>query len=74
MLACGTAFNIFAHKLHKPWLPEFRDDKLAGFEVAGVAGRLVVMTAGEDRVAERILWGYVDMTLIDQDVIIKFPV
>ena len=74
LLACGTAFDIFVHKLCKAQPPEFRGDKLVGLEVTRVTGGLMVMAVGKDGATEGILWGNVDMILVCQDVIIEFPV
>ena len=74
LLARGTVFDILSHKLHEARPPEFSSDELAGFEISGVAGGLMIMAAGKDGTTEGILWWDVDATLVSQDVVVKFPV
>ena len=74
LLACGTAFNVFVHKLYKIRPPKFRGNKLASLEITRVAGGLMVVAADEDELTEGVLWRNVDMTFIGQDIIIVFPV
>ena len=64
LLARDTAFNVFAHKLHKAWPPEFSGNELTGLEIPGMAGSLVVMAVGKDRVMEGALWRNIDMTFV----------
>ena len=74
LLACGTAFDIFSHELHKTWPSEFSSNKLVGFEITQVTSSLMVVATGEDGVAEGIVWGDIDMTFVCQDVVVKFLV
>ena len=74
LLVHGTAFNLFLHKLCETWSPKLRGNKLASFEIAWMAGSLVVMTLGEDRATEGILWGNVDMPFICEDMVVILPV
>ena len=64
LLAHGTAFNIFAYELRETRPPELRGDELAGLEITGVAGGLVVVAAGEDGTTERVLRGNIDMAFV----------
>ena len=74
LLACGTALNIFAHKMCETRPPKFGGDKLASLEIARVTCSLVVVTVGEDGAVKGLLWEYVDTTLVGQDVIIELLV
>ena len=62
------------HELHETRPPKFRDNELASFKVTWVTGSLMVVATGKDGVMERILQGDIDMTLVGQDMVIKFPV
>ena len=74
LLACGTALNILSHKLCKTRPPEFHSNELISFEVTGVAGSLMVMAMGEDRVVEGVVWRNIDIALVSEDVVIILPV
>ena len=74
LLARDTAFNVFAHKLCETWPPKLRGNKLASFEITGVASSLMVVAAGEDGATEGVVQGNVDATFVDQDMLVKFPV
>ena len=74
LLAHGTAFDIFAHKLRETWPPKFGGNELAGLEVTEVSSGLMVVAASEDGTIEGALRGDIDMTLIGQDVIIEPPI
>ena len=62
------------HELCKAQPPEFSSDKLTSFEVTRVTSSLVVMTVGEDRLTEGILWGNIDTTFVHENVIVVLPV
>ena len=64
LLAGGTAFNILADIGGEAGPPKFRRDELSGFQVAGVAGTLMVVATLEDSVAEGFIVGDVDTTLV----------
>ena len=64
LLACGTAFDVFAHKLRETRPPKFRADELAGLKVARVSGSLVIMAVGKNGAMEGVLQGDVDMAFI----------
>ena len=74
LLACGTAINVFVHKLHEAQPPEFSSDKLTSFEITRVTSGLVVMTPGEDRATEGVLQGNVHSPFVSEDMFIKLPV
>ena len=52
LLACGAAFDVFAHKLHETWPPKLRGDELASFQVTRVTSSFMVMAVLEDGVAK----------------------
>ena len=74
LLACGTAFNVLAHKLHETQPPEFSSDELTSLEIPRVASSFVVMTLGEDRTVEGISRWDIDTSPVCEDMIVKFPV
>ena len=74
LLAHGAAFDVLVHKLHETRPPKLRGDELASFEITGMTGGLMVMASCEDGVAEGILWGNIDTTLVGQDMVVEFPV
>ena len=74
LLACGTAFDIFAYKLRETRPPKFSSHELAGFEITRMTGGFMVVAACEDGATEGILWGNIDTTFVGQDVVIKLPV
>ena len=74
MLACGTAVDIFVHKLRKTWPPELGGNELASLQVTRVTGSLVVMAMGKDGATEGSLWGDIDVTLVGQDAVSEPPV
>ena len=74
LLAHGTAFDIFSHKLCKAGPPEFRGDKLAGLEVTGVSSGLMVVAVGKDGAAERVPWGDIDTSFVGQNMVIVLSV
>ena len=74
LLAGGAAFNVLADIRGEAGPPEFRCDKLAGFKVAGVTGTLVVVTLLENGMAEGIVVGDIDMSLVGQDACFDLPV
>ena len=74
LLACGTAFDIFAHKLCKARPPKLHGDELASLEISGVTGGFVIMTAGEDGVTKGVGRRNVDVALVHEDVVIVLPV
>ena len=47
------------HKLGETWPPEFKNDKLASFEVTRVAGSFMVIALDKDGAAERVLGGVI---------------
>ena len=55
LLTCGTALNIFLHKLGKAWPPELRGDELMSLKITRVVSNLVVMAPDKDGVIERVL-------------------
>ena len=74
LLVCGTAFDVLAYKLCKTWPPEFGGNELAGFEITRMTGGLVVIAMSDDGVMEEIIWGNVDTALVQEDVVVVFPV
>ena len=74
LLADRAAFNVFADVGGEAGPPEFRCDELSSFEVAGVTGTLMVMTPLENGVAEGVVVGDIDTTLIGQDACFDLPV
>ena len=70
LLAHDTVLNVLAHKLHKAWPPELRDNELVSFKITGVPGSFMVMAAGKDGATEGVLQEYIDMTLVGQNVVI----
>ena len=74
LLAKGTALHVAADEGGEPRPPEFSGDKLASFQEAGVAGRLVVVAAGENGTAEGIISGDVDMAFVGEDARFDLPV
>ena len=74
LLACGTALNVFAHKLRETQLSEFSSDELISLEIPRVTSGLVVVTLGKDRVTERVIRRDVDMTFVGQNMVIILPV
>ena len=74
LLACSIAHNVLPYELCKTGPPELSSNKLLGFKVSRVTSCLMVMTSGEDSVAEGTIRQDVDMTFVCEDVIIKFPV
>ena len=74
LLTHGTAFNVFPHVLYETWPPEFGSNKLSGLEVSQVAGGLMIVATGKDRLMEGVIRGNVDVALVGKDVVIIFPV
>ena len=74
LLAHDTAFDIFMHELCKTRPPEFSDNELVSLQISGMPSSLMVMAAGEDRAAERIIWRDIHMALVGEDMVIEFPV
>ena len=74
LLASCAAFDIFADVRGKVGPPKFSRDELASFQVAGVAGSFMVMTALEDSVAKGVVIGDVDAALVGQDACVDLPV
>ena len=74
MLTCGTAIDIFAHKLCEARSPEFSSDKLVGLGITGVTGSLMVMATDKDRAVEGGIWGDTDAILVCQNSVDKLPV
>ena len=74
LLACGTAFNVFTHKLCETQPPEFRDDKLASLEVTRVTSSFMIVTMGKNGATEGVFQGNINATPVGQDMIIVFPV
>ena len=66
--------SVFADVEGKAGPPEFHSNKLSGFQVAGVAGTLVVMTTVENSVTEGVVSGDIDTTLIGQDACVDLPI
>ena len=73
LLACRTALDILAHKLHEAWPPELGGDELMGLKITGVAGGFVVVTMGEDGTVEGVHQGDIDMSFVGQNMIFKLP-
>ena len=71
LLACSTAFNVFPHKLCKTWPPEFSGYKLASLQITGMTSGVMVMTLGEDRSTEGVVWGNVHMAFVCEDMVIE---
>ena len=74
MLAHGAAFDVFAHVLCEAWPPELSGDELAGFKITQVTGSFMVMTTGKDGVVEGGVGGYIDMSFVGEDMVVKLPV
>ena len=74
LLAYSTALNILPHELGETWPLKFGGNKLVSLEIPGMPSSFMIVAAGEDGVAERVLQGNIDMALVSQDVIIIFPV
>ena len=74
LLIDHAAFNVFPYELCKTRPPEFDSNKLESLEISGMSGSLMIMAMGKDGVAEGILQGNIDASLIHQDVVVKFPI
>ena len=74
LLAGCTAFDIFTNIGSEAGPPKFGHNKLAGFQVAGVASCFMVMAVLENSVAQGVVIGNVDTALIGQDAHFDLPV
>ena len=74
LLASGATFNVFADVGGEARPPEFCSDELTSFEIAWVTSTFMVVTPLENGVAEGIVIGDVDPTLIGQDACVNLPV
>ena len=74
LLAGCAAFDIFTDGGSEAGPPKFSHDELASFQVAGMAGRFVVMAMLENGVAEGFVIQNIDMALIGQDARFNLPV
>ena len=74
MLTCGTAVDVFVHKLCKAWPSELSSDELAGLEITGVTGSLMVMAMDKDGMAEGGIQRDIDVILVCQNSVDKLPV
>ena len=57
MLTHGAAFDVLSYKLRETQPPKFGSYELAGLEITGMTGSLMIMVASKDGVMEGILWG-----------------
>ena len=74
LLAGRAALDVLADVGGEAGPPEFCCDELTSFEVAGVTGTFVVVTPLENGVAEGIVVGDIDTTLIGQDACVNLPI
>ena len=74
LLACGTAVDVFPHKLGKAWPLEFSSNELVSFKVTRMPGGLMVMAMDKDRAMEGVLWGDIHTTFVCEDMVIIFLV
>lgn len=74
LLAGSTALDILTDVSGKAGPPEVGCYKLASFEEAGVSGRLMIMTVGEDGATERVISKNVNTALVGQNAGFHLPV
>ena len=74
LLENSATINIFMNKGSEARPPEFRGNQLIGFEIARMAGSLVVMASGENGFLKREVRGYIDTALVDKDSLSMLPV
>jgi hypothetical protein len=74
LLAEGTTFDVFAHELRKTRPLISGSDELAGFKIAWVAGRGVIMRTSNDVVVKGTRVRDVDMVLVSEEATINLPI
>ena len=74
LLACGIAFNVLLYILCEVWPPEFQGNKLASFEIPGVANDLMIMATSEDGTTERVVGENINLSFVCEDMVIILPV
>ena len=74
LLAGGTAFNVFIHKLGETWPPKLRSNELVSLEIAGMTGGFMVVAVGKDGVVEGIVRRDIGMSFVAEDMIVVLPI
>ena len=74
LLAKGTTLHVSADEGGESRPPKFSGDQLACFQETGVAGRLVIMAACKNGVAEGVICGDVDTAFVGKDARFDLPV
>ena len=74
LLANCISLNIFVHERCEARPPEFKGDKLAGFQISRVAHSLMVMATSKDGPVERGVGGNVNTSLVGEDTLGILPI
>jgi len=74
LLAEGATFDVLADKLSETRPPIFGSNELAGFEIARMARRGVVVRASDNVAAERCRIWDIDAVLVGEETTIDLPV